>query len=216
MDIPQERNNVNVIYPYVKSTVPTWACIIIGFLPTILVIVLVGIKKKSVVFTTFCLLSFIFSVLLVNGVTNLGKLFAGRPRPHTYDRIDTKGEIDDSFKSFPSGHSSTIFNAMTFLSLLVAGQLKVFSNGFESWKIILTIIPYIVAGTVAISRTRDYHHNFSDILGGTLIGILLTVIVYFTKFKSLTSEQCDEMKIEDIEKEGQEIDLDEESRMVSD
>ena len=65
----------------------------------------------------------------------------------------------------------------------------------------MVLLPLILAGLVAVSRTRDYRHNFSDILGGSLIGIFFAIALYFLKFKSLTSHQSDELKIEAKEDE---------------
>ncbi|EMS13748.1 lipid phosphate phosphatase [Entamoeba histolytica HM-3:IMSS] len=107
MDIPKDRENVNVLYPLYSSSVPTWACIIIGYIPPVLTILLITIKKKSSLFLLFSLLSLGLSASMCLGVTNMGKIFAGRPRPHFYARIDAKpNEINDAYMSFPSGHSS--------------------------------------------------------------------------------------------------------------
>ncbi|KAL7714107.1 Lipid phosphate phosphatase [Entamoeba marina] len=195
MTIPEGTNNVNVLYPSVSSTVPYNLCLTIAYVPTVICIILVAIRKKSLLVLVCSLLCLGCSAFCCNTITNMGKLFAGRPRPQFYDRINNGGQIDNAYKSFPSGHSSTIFNGLTYLSLLLAGQLKVFSSGMESWKIFIVIIPLIGAGAVAISRTRDYHHNFSDILGGSLIGIVLSLIMYYSKHQPLSSIKSDELKV---------------------
>ncbi|KAL7722671.1 Phosphatidic acid phosphatase type 2 domain-containing protein 1B [Entamoeba marina] len=205
MYIPEESNNVNVMYPLVSSTIPTWLCALIAYVPTVIVIVLIAIRKKSLLVLVLCLLCLLCSAVSCLAITGMGKIFAGRPRPHFYERIEDNSQINDAYKSFPSGHSSTIFNGMTFLSLLLAGQFKIFSTGMESWKIFSVILPLICAGAVAITRTRDYHHNFSDILAGSLIGIVFAVLLYCAKFKPLTSGESDELKIMDEVKRDNEI-----------
>ncbi|BFU19177.1 lipid phosphate phosphatase, putative [Entamoeba histolytica HM-1:IMSS-B] len=214
MDIPKDRENVNVLYPLYSSSVPTWACIIIGYIPPVLTILLITIKKKSSLFLLFSLLSLGLSASMCLGVTNMGKIFAGRPRPHFYARIDAKpNEINDAYMSFPSGHSSAIFNGMTFLALLIAGQIHAFSiASHESWRMLIVLLPFIIAGTVAISRTRDYHHNFSDIIAGSLIGIFFALLSYCSKFKRLSDEHSDDLKIEDVVKSQEPFPLEDEEK----
>lgn len=69
----------------------------------------------------------------------------------------------------------------------------------------VVIAPFIIAGVIAISRTRDYHHNFDDIVAGSLIGIIFTILAYVSKFHSVTSDMSGEIKQEeDNEKEEDE------------
>ena len=196
MDIPLGEQNANVIYPYKSSTVPSWACTLMAYATPLILIVLFGLFRKSPRYIVFGITSLIMIIAISTSITNMGKIYAGRPRPHFYERVKI-GEENDAWKSFPSGHSSTIFSGMVYTSMLIAGQLKIFSNGHESWKMFIVIVPWFVAGTVAISRTRDYHHNFSDIVAGTLIGVFSALIVYFMKYKKIDGPYCYQMKIEE-------------------
>lgn len=62
-------------------------------------------------------------------------------------------------------------------------------------QVVLALLPPFAAGFVAVSRTRDYKHNFSDILAGAVIGSMLTIFVYFLNYHSLMSEECHRPKI---------------------
>ena len=200
MQIPLERENVNVIYPKEDSIVPGSVLYPLSFVTPAVVIILFGCLRKSPKFIVFGLLSLTLAAFINGTITNLGKIFAGRPRPSFYARQDD-GDLVDSWKSFPSGHSSISFVGLVYTSLILAGQLKVFQKKHQSWKLLIVIIPWLVAAFVAVSRTRDYHHNFGDIIGGTLIGVFVAFLVYFSKFNSLTDEHCDMMKIEEEEEE---------------
>ncbi|ELP89471.1 phosphatidic acid phosphatase type 2 domain containing protein, putative [Entamoeba invadens IP1] len=216
MEIPDGSQNVNMMYPYVHSSVPTYACCLLAYLPPALLIIIFSVKKKSLLFLVFSALTLLLAALSCLSLTNWAKIFAGRPRPHFYARLEENSDqIDDVYKSFPSGHSSTIFNGMSFTACFVAGQIKIFGRSHASWKLLLFIMPWIIASVVAISRTRDYHHNFSDILGGTAFGIFFGVVVYLAKFKNFSAENCDDLKIEeDVDKEKNATITDEEKTLA--
>ncbi|ELP94077.1 lipid phosphate phosphatase, putative [Entamoeba invadens IP1] len=196
MLIPTEEDNVNMKYPFKNESVPFYVCALVAYVPPLLLLVLFSFLKTSWRYFLLSFLALAFAISLCAAVVSSFKLFAGRPRPHFYDRLAQKpSDTIDVYQSFPSGHSSTIFNGATFLSLLLVGQLHVFSTSHEVWRLALSICPFIVAGVVAISRTRDYYHNFSDILGGAFIGMVSSFIVYVLKFESLFSSHSQNLKI---------------------
>lgn len=143
------------------------------------------------------LLSLVLSVFTVLVFTEIGKVFAGRQRPN-YIAFLTENSLSvgdkdewDERKSFPSGHSAVIFNGMTWLSLYLAAKLRALTpNGGEYWKIFIVGIPQITAWLIAISRTRDYHHDFDDVLAGSLIGLLWTFPAYLCYFPLPTDPAC--------------------------
>jgi diacylglycerol diphosphate phosphatase/phosphatidate phosphatase len=105
-------------------------------------------------------------------LTAIGKLYCGRLRPDYEARVDDMDRVVDAMQSFPSGHSSMSFASMTFLALYLSGKLGVFhADGGHVVRFALAVWPWFVSSLIAMSRTRDYHHNFSDILAGTVIGI---------------------------------------------
>ncbi len=108
---------------------------------------------------------------LVNlGLTTLGALSLdgiltgtlqaalGRQRPYkgkgptSYDPFSEGG-------SFPSGHTSVVFNVATILS-----------SQYKSYGII-PVFSYSLAGLVGFSRINDNKHFASDVLAGALVGI---------------------------------------------
>lgn len=74
--------------------------------------------------------------------------------------------IIDGHKSFPSGHSSTMFAGMGFLFFWLAGKTAAwcFSEPFpprrlrstRAGRIIITLVPLTLASWVAITRVEDY------------------------------------------------------------
>jgi len=54
------------------------------------------------------------------------------------------------------------------------------------WKVFLTVLPTVYSTTIALTRVRDYHHHFSDILGGSVLGSLLAIFAYMLNYHPLT------------------------------
>jgi len=126
-------------------------------------------------------------------LTNLGKLYVGRERPDYQARVDPKTHVADAdaSESFPSGHSSWSFATMVVVSLYLCGKFGLFRrNGGHSWRVIASLWPIFASSLIAMSRTRDYHHNFADIVAGSLIGAGFGAFSYFLYFRPLTSEAC--------------------------
>lgn len=103
------------------------------------------------------------------------KVVVGRPRPCFFYRCfpDGKGTdlknctgdvaaVMDGRKSFPSGHSSFAFASMVFVTLYLVRRLRVFEavNKGNSLRFITAFSPILVAVSVAVSRTCDYHHHW--------------------------------------------------------
>ena len=152
-------------------------------------------------FETFSLTICITDVLKV-GAGRLRPDFLSRCLPSAIDGSCTNGDsalIRDGKLSFPSGHSSLSFACMTFVMLYLMSKLKLydqernrkFHTGGSFWKLIACISPLGIACFVAISRTLDYHHNFSDILAGCVLGIFVAIFCYFLNYPTLFSSDCD-------------------------
>lgn len=102
--------------------------------------------------------------------------------------LQTKGEQRPSWihwqtaaeasKSFPSGHASISFAAMTYVSMWLCGKFGLLTvhSGSVALKALLALCPYCIASFVAISRTRDYHHDFTDITAGSSSSLLLVFL----------------------------------------
>ncbi|KAG5507596.1 hypothetical protein JKF63_06545 [Porcisia hertigi] len=130
-----------------------------------------------------------FSVFFTLMVVDVVKVYAGRLRPDFLARLRQKGFTPQSVDvdycgvaregrlSFPSGHSGIGFAALLPLCFYVLHSLHGFRHGGVSlWRIIIALLPLILAICIAVSRTRDNRHNFDDIFAGSAIGIIGALI----------------------------------------
>lgn len=74
------------------------------------------------------------------------------------------------YNSFPSGHSATVFSMCCFLALIIHADTK--------WKHLYSGILFLLAIMVAFSRVYTAQHFFGDIYTGSVIGVLVTLLVY--------------------------------------
>ncbi|ESL06863.1 phosphatidic acid phosphatase [Trypanosoma rangeli SC58] len=122
-----------------------------------------------------------FSVCLCICIVEVAKVYAGRLRPDFLARLSREGYNEQSKgvdwcdvaregrKSFPSGHSGVAFASIVTLVLYCLGQLRAFHYA-SLWRTVMSLLLLILPITVAVSRTRDNRHHFSDILAGGVIG----------------------------------------------
>lgn len=61
-------------------------------------------------------------------------------------------KLSDGFRSFPSGHASTSFAGLTFLSLYFAGKIHLFGRRGHAITAWLVLTPITGAILIAISR----------------------------------------------------------------
>lgn len=101
------------------------------------------------------------NLLLTSGL----KYAFNRPRPFTAHPNDITRRVNASHFSFPSGHTSTAFATATALTL-----------SERKWYV--AVPSYLYACGVAYSRMRLGVHFPSDILGGIVIGIGSTLLVW--------------------------------------
>lgn len=150
---------------------------------------------------------FLFGLLATNLITNTGKLTIGRLRPNflsvckpnignpysnlcsslsktylipgrdfTCNETNLK-EVLDAKKSFPSGHSSLSFYSMVFLALFINHIWNFYITGKLFPKVIqVGLVSF--AFFVALSRSTDNKHHPTDILTGSLIGIICAIITF--------------------------------------
>lgn len=85
-------------------------------------------------------------------VVNVFKYFIGRPRPGNSLTSLTRTS------SFPSGHSTNAFSMSIVLSQQIAS---------------LNFLPLFIAAGVAVSRIVLRNHYPSDVIAGSLLGILI-------------------------------------------
>lgn len=127
------------------------------------------------------------------------KLYAGRIRPDFLSRLESIGIapgpgiqfhcelMSNSFiregrLSFPSGHSSTSFAAMIPFSVFMMHHLRPWLKGCII-RMVACILPLYISFIVAVSRTRDNRHHFSDILAGSLIGTFAAIGAFWINLR---------------------------------
>jgi diacylglycerol diphosphate phosphatase/phosphatidate phosphatase len=152
-------------------------------------------KKKDDVIAGSLAVTLAYSL---NGlVTTYFKAIVGRPRPDFFFRCFPDGKGDDytgcvgnkrkyldGRKSFPSGHSSFSFACMGFMSLYIARKVNLFQGTKKghSWQLCVVLLPILIAATVAVSRTCDYHHHYEDVIAGSLIGAVISYLAFSLYF----------------------------------
>ena len=141
--------------------------------------------------------------------TTIIKVCVGRPRPDFIDRCQPRAGsqnaspfglatqavcttdvnshlIQDGFRSFPSGHSSTAFAGLTFLTLWLAGKFHLWQRGrgsaFVYW---ILFTPMLGATLIAVSRTMDYRHHATDVIAGGILGFVVALSTYHSYYPPL-------------------------------
>ncbi len=161
-------------------------------------------KRQYFLISTLHALSlFVLGIGITLLVTEIGKRWVGRLRPHFIDvckpdfsrinctlpvgmffkYIDTSGTfctgdasaVKEARLSFPSGHSSYAWYTMTFLIVYLEARLNLTRLRFI--KPMLQIAAFIAAYVTMISRVSDYHHRGSDVIGGTVVGIVVGLYI---------------------------------------
>lgn len=153
----------------------------------------------------------ILGLLLSQGLafvtTQILKNVCGKPRPDIIDRCQPapgsqdlpvyglsnsticQGDpvlIKDGFRSWPSGHSSSSFAGLLYLSLYLSGKLHIMDNRGEVWKAIIVMVPVLAATLVAVSRIMDARHHPFDVITGSLLGVFTAWASYRQYFPSLS------------------------------
>jgi phosphatidate phosphatase len=217
----------DVSYPYIKDTI---SFVAVGLYCTIVPIVIIIIvellnakilpfqNKKNLPRNFFLkrfgvslfhgLSLFVFGISIVLLLTEIGKRWVGRLRPHflsvckpnvgaiscttlaasgsIFNSISTGGafctgnadDIKEARLSFPSGHSS--YSAYTMLFLIIYLQARFNWRRFRYLKALFQVTAFITAYVTAISRLPDYHHRGSDVIGGAILGAI--VAIFFTYY----------------------------------
>ena len=139
-------------------------------------------------------------------ITNALKNATGKPRPDFIDRCQPKPDaadpvpyglstdevctrrdlLKDGYRSFPSGHSSSSFAGLFYLSLYLAGKLHIWDSRAFVWKTFLVIVPTLGAALIAISRIEDARHHPFDVITGSLLGVACAWVSYRQYFPPLS------------------------------
>ncbi|GME97688.1 hypothetical protein B5S31_g4954 [[Candida] boidinii] len=208
-------NDLTISHPFAKvERVSGAACILIAFwIPaiTIFTVNLLFTPKRHKFYILFVsILGLCISIGTTTFLTDIGKNWIGRCRPDFLARCipkktaikntlyfakdictqtDTK-KLLDGFRTTPSGHSSISFAGLGYLTLWLSGQLMVSRIHGGAWRSIVALLPCLLAGYIALSRTQDYRHHFVDVLLGSTLGSLVAWWSYRRLFPTIASEVC--------------------------
>ncbi len=114
---------------------------------------------------------FLLNVLSVNGIiTNFTKNISSRERP-IYRHDSSRRKTNESYKSFYSGHTSTVFAIGTSTSLLL-------SNQFPKSKNFIWLTTLSLASLTGYYRIASDNHYTTDVMFGALMGITAGYLMY--------------------------------------
>ena len=187
-------NDNDIFYPLLPDIVPSYAVALFGILGTIIFIILIeclnffqnSSTKQSLISLYHGLAIFILGLVITLLLTEIGKRWIGRLRPHFIEvcnpdfknlnctllnnvqvlkYIETSGsfckgnssDVKEARLSFPSGHSSTSFYTMVFLIIYIEARVSVLKLRF--FKVLIQLTALIAAYVTSISRVRDNHHR---------------------------------------------------------
>ena len=149
-----------------------------GGIPLIILAIILMLFRKTRRYGTAMLIGLTIGALITNCCL---KILIARARPYTdetkaffstdlYQRLWLMvGQNVESDKSFPSGHTTAAFAAMTALFLV--------GNKIISWT------AFIFAFLMAVARIYLVVHYASDVLAGMIVGVLAGIIAYFISDK---------------------------------
>ncbi|KAJ3297650.1 hypothetical protein HK104_000283 [Borealophlyctis nickersoniae] len=199
---PYERvafgSDLNIAYPLVSETVPSWLLAILAAGVPLVIIVLVsafarGVPKIYDMHTS--LLGLLTALAFTLLFTQIVKVAVGSLRPNFLARcvpvldpndpilhrvLRCTGDpaiIKEGRKSFFSGHSSLGFAGLGYLSLYFSRHLN-FSRPPIGIKYIICLLPLILATLIAISRVDNYWHRWQDVFVGAIVGMGVAILSY--------------------------------------
>ncbi|GJE98080.1 lipid phosphate phosphatase [Phanerochaete sordida] len=193
-----DPNDPAISHQHHKNTIGGDLNIMIAVFVPVAVVVAAGTLRVSAMEIHHGLLSLLAGSGLNEIITEFLKNRVGRLRPDFLTRCkwsnDLKActgkanDIMEGRRSFPSGHSSTAFAGMAFLSLFLAGLMYTWTFGQSAparnllstrlGRICVTLAPVAYATWVAVSRLEDYRHHKEDVIVGSLLGTLSATTAY--------------------------------------
>lgn len=197
-----------LIFPYVLESdtfAPLWQLVIWAILiPLIMMAIFtfmltqsISVKSRLILFhrlmvALMCAIS--LELFVVSSIKNVASV----ARPDIISRCELKSLQDsrstvglsfcnqhdeqilyEGFRSFPSGHSSIVFASSTVQSLYSMAVLNLNDHNGFAWKFIFCILyPLTIALVISFSRVSDNRHRVSDVLAGSIIGIISGISAY--------------------------------------
>lgn len=204
-------DDLRIAYPHAATerVSVSWLFIYAGALPLGLLVGWALAARPGTHKAHVTLLGWLASMILTLFLTDVVKNAVGRPRPdllsrckpapgtpaHTLVTFEVCTETDhhvlhDGWRSFPSGHSSTAFSGLGYLSLVMAGQCHVYRPRADLARVLLALAPLLGAALIAISRCEDYRHDVYDVSVGSLLGMAVAHYTYRRYYPALRSKDC--------------------------
>lgn len=187
----------SIQYPHRQEQIPDALNDAVAiYLPSV-VIIAISLLNRSVWHFAHGMLALASTRALNLLLTNFLKNRVGRLRPDFLARCQwdvmlnvctgEENTVLEGRRSFPSGHSSSAFSGMFFLSLVIAGQTAAWSFNARNrprwassrWlRLFVSLAPLGWALHVALTRVEDYRHHKEDVIAGSLIGALSAFTCY--------------------------------------
>ncbi|OHT11997.1 PAP2 superfamily protein [Tritrichomonas foetus] len=148
------------------------------------------IMKKMYICAAFYLI--LTNFLCVSMITEILKNYVGRARPDMYERCGKNAQyntcqglnghdLKDSFKSFPSGHSSTAMSGMYLAALILKSGTTIKNISIA----VIELLCILFAFYIGASRIRDFRHHPDDVVAGLFIGFVVTHIIWGASKRSV-------------------------------
>ncbi|WVQ94820.1 hypothetical protein IAU59_001903 [Kwoniella sp. CBS 9459] len=205
--------DTSLAHPYADpERVPVWLlAVLCGIVPAV-VIVFTAALRRSFWDGHSGLLGLILALALVATFTNIIKITVGRPRPDFFARcilpdgltenplhgltswtVCTQADdskLQEGYRSFPSGHASFAWSGMWYLILYLAAKMRINNRTGYTYKSWLLLAPLSCCSLITISRTMDYRHHATDVIAGSILGILGSWYSYRQYYPSLAHPQA--------------------------
>jgi len=145
----------DALFPYITDLGNGWAVIILSA-----ILALFNYRAAFLMATSWGVTSIVAQIIkhLVN---------APRPKLFFHDQLSRihfiKGLYMDRLGSFPSGHTVTAFSAAVVAAYLIKNK---------SWNVFFLLTAIIIG----FSRMYLSEHFFEDVVGGSVTGVIITVI----------------------------------------
>jgi len=187
--VPQPLASESVSHPHLPDIVPAHALLAASLLLPFAcyfgleAVAHGGARVPLGAFAVF----FVETVVVTELTTDVIKNLVGRPRPHFAEACGSYlsdsltectgsgGSVAEARRSFPSGHASLAFSVGTLVALYFGHRTS--QRDFErrvvlrgTARLLLVCAPLLAATLVGVSRIIDYHHNYSDVVAGALLG----------------------------------------------
>ena len=143
------------IFPYITNLGDGWTIIILSS-----ILALFNYRTAFLMATSYGVTAILAQII---------KRVVGAPRPKLFftDQLSrihfVKGFYIDSLGSFPSGHTVTAFSATLVAAYLIKNK---------SWSVPLLFLAMLIG----FSRMYVSEHFFEDVVGGSVIGVIITVM----------------------------------------